>query len=465
MPDQLFEIHDDQINVDEIMSRIQERARQRTLQGPIPSGATAPRTASLLPAAAYPSGDEVRNLEILNANFDPESTLPERTRLRGLKRLVFWAVRAFARAQASFNAAATALLSKQVDQISAVVQCLSALEERVGGLDELRGVMDNRVTDLEKALDGLCAGLAGREVGPDGRVACLKAAAAELHELEDHERALGQRHELLRQEVLLQKRRLELILREVRRKMGLDRETASRFREQEERLSDHLFVLHDQTFRGTDEEIRQRMAIYMPVLAERRAQVGEDAYVLDIGCGRGALLELLREAGIPARGVEQNEEAAQVCRDKGLTVAQRDGLAELASLPDESLLGVTALHVVEHLALPDLLEFIKLCHQKIRRGGALVLETPNPTNLVVGAAEFYLDLTHRRPIHPLALSHLVESLGFVDVELRNLQPAEPELLLRLTSGSTGDLATENENWRRLNDLLFGPRDYAVIATR
>ncbi len=188
----MFEIHDDEINVDEIMSRIQERARQRALQGPIPSGAMAPRAASLLPAAAYPSGDEVRNLEILNANFDPESTLPERTRLRGLKRLAFWAVRPFARAQASFNAAATALLSRHVDQIDAVVQCLSALEERVGGLDELRGVMDNRVTDLEKALDGLCAGLAGREVGPDGRLACLKAAAAELHELEDHERALGQ---------------------------------------------------------------------------------------------------------------------------------------------------------------------------------------------------------------------------------------------------------------------------------
>jgi O-antigen chain-terminating methyltransferase len=286
-----------------------------------------------------------------------------------------------------------------------------------------------------------------------------------LSALEAREVALGRRHELLRQEVLLQKRRLELILREIRQKTEIDAEVAGQLREEEAHLRDHLEFLHCEAFRGTEEELRERVEAYVPIFAARWEKLGGNAAVLDVGCGRGMLLRVLRDAGIPSRGVDLNEEVVHECQQAGLEVTQGDGLKALAAVPDESLLGVAALHVVEHLSLAELEEFIKLCYQKIIRGGVLVAETPNPANLLAGARDFYADLTHRRPIHAIALSHLIEALGFTGVEVRYLHPAEPELHLRFASGATADLRAENENWSRLDELLFGPRDYAIIASR
>jgi O-antigen chain-terminating methyltransferase len=548
MTENLFEIHDDEIDVDEIVRRIQERVRQRPQEAPR-AQATAARVGhsagSALPPAARASADLVQHLETLRANWDPEAAVPETSRLMGLKRLVFWMIRPFARAQTAFNAAAMWAFSTQVERANALVQGFDALEARLGdlhtdlvgrqeeigrrlagpehrvgemaavaegratsleqlvaGVSERVGPLERRVEDLRAAQEGIAATLEGRTGALESSARNLEQRLEEMRQLAEAQRAmqeqirqaeerlqnvetvlarsaeaqtlaaleqrevdLGRRHELLRQEVLLQKRRLELILREVRQKAGVDQETGARLQEEEKRLSDHLFFLHDRLFRGTDEELRQRMQIYLPVFAERRAQVGEDACVLDIGCGRGTLLGLLKEAGVPARGVEVSEEMVSLCQEQGLDVVQGDGLRHLASLPDGSLLGVAALHVVEHLPAAALIEFVKLCHQKIHRGGALVLETPNPSNLLTGASEFHMDITHLRPIHPLALAHLVESLGFVDVETRYLHPPAPEERLRLTSGAGLDLQIENSNWEQLNGVLYGPRDYAVIATR
>jgi SAM-dependent methyltransferase len=220
----------------------------------------------------------------------------------------------------------------------------------------------------------------------------------------------------------------------------------------------------EDVFRGSSEDIRARQRDY----ADRFAGAAD---VLDIGCGRGELLELLRERGVPARGVEANPEMAGVCRARGLDVRDGDALSFLEGLPDESLGGLVALQVVEHLEPDYLQQLIQVAHAKLRPGAPIVLETINAACWVAFFESYIRDITHVRPLHPDTLKFLVVAAGFqgVDVHFRSpvaeqgrLQPiAVPE-----APGDLADLArTFNANVERLNARLFTYLDYAVIGAK
>src|SRR6185312_5628346 len=144
-------------------------------------------------------------------------------------------------------------------------------------------------------------------------------------------------------------------------------------------------------FRGTDEEIRRNMEFYRPIFA------GRDN-VLDIGCGRGEFLEVMREAGANARGIDLSPESVAQCHDKGLQAEVADLFAYLATQPDGEFDGILSSQVVEHLPADRIPEMIRLCGAKLRRGGVLAIETPNPECLAIFATYFYLDPTHTRPM-------------------------------------------------------------------
>ncbi|MFQ5351401.1 MAG: class I SAM-dependent methyltransferase, partial [Thermoanaerobaculia bacterium] len=157
----------------------------------------------------------------------------------------------------------------------------------------------------------------------------------------------------------------------------------------------------EERFRGVEEEISRRVAVYLPYL-ER----GEE--VLDLGCGRGELLALLGERGVSARGVDSSDEMIRRCREQGLTAENADLLAALEATPEQSLGGVISLHVIEHLPSSSLPRLAALAWRALRPGGVLILETPNPMSLVVAARNFWLDPTHQRPVHPKMLSFCLE---------------------------------------------------------
>jgi O-antigen chain-terminating methyltransferase len=210
----------------------------------------------------------------------------------------------------------------------------------------------------------------------------------------------------------------------------------------------------EDAFRGDATDLRERYR----GLAGR---LHNCAPVLDIGCGRGEFLDLLREEGIPASGVEIDPELVAECVRQDLAVELGDGLAVLASQPDGSLGGISLIQVVEHLTPQQVLELLSLAIDKLRPGGRMVVETINPLSLYVFAHSFYVDPTHATPIHPAYLEFLFREIGFAEVlvEWRS-PPPEGDMLEEPGDGGVGDA-----NVRRLNRLLFAEQDYAIIATR
>jgi O-antigen chain-terminating methyltransferase len=223
-----------------------------------------------------------------------------------------------------------------------------------------------------------------------------------------------------------------------------------------------IYPAFEDRFRGTEADVRERLAVYLP---EVRSCVRPDAAgprVLDLGPGRGEWLALLADAGVPARGVDDNGAMVEHLRGRGLDVAADDAACHLAALPDGALDVITAFHVVEHLDLESTLGLLAHAARVLRPGGLLVLETPHPANLVMGACNFYLDPTHRSPVPPARLEFLAAASGFTDVRLWELHPKEDVDLagLRLTGVGAQDTALLAA---ALQKGLFGPQDYALLA--
>jgi O-antigen chain-terminating methyltransferase len=199
-------------------------------------------------------------------------------------------------------------------------------------------------------------------------------------------------------------------------------------------------------FRGGEEHVRAAQRFYLPYFA------GRDA-VLDVGCGRGEFLELMREAGVAARGVDLSAESVALCRAKGLEAEQADLFPYLAELADASLDGIFCGQVIEHLPRSRIPEAIRLFAAKLERGGLLAIETPNPASLAIFATHFYLDPSHQHPVpHPLAAFYLEEA-GFGGIEVHTLAP---------TVVSMPSAASLPEDFR---ETFFGGLDYAIIARK
>jgi len=208
------------------------------------------------------------------------------------------------------------------------------------------------------------------------------------------------------------------------------------------------YFAFESRMRGSTDSIRERQRRYLDDL---RAA----APVLDIGCGRGELLGLLREAGVEARGIDADADMAAYARGEGLDVEQADLIEYLGRTPDGSLGAIFMGQVVEHLPGPTLAQSLGLAAAKLRPGGVLIAETINPLS-PIALRNYFADLTHAQPLVPETLELLARQAGFAETEIRFLnEPAE-----RLTEPDDPVIAA---NVRRLNELLFAPLDYALVA--
>jgi SAM-dependent methyltransferase len=231
-------------------------------------------------------------------------------------------------------------------------------------------------------------------------------------------------------------------------------------------LNSYKYVGFEDQFRGSQHDIRARVAEYLPLF-----EGASD--VLDVGCGRGEFLDLLRERGISARGIDINDEMAAVCRERGLEADVGDGLSYLASLADGSLGGLFAAQVVEHLEPDYFIQFLDVAYHKLRPGSKIVLETINPACWLAFFSSYIRDITHVRPLHPDTLQYFLRASGFQNVDVRYSAPYPEEDKLKTVPNSGagplgGPTVTEvafNDNFRKLNSLLFTYMDYAAIGER
>jgi SAM-dependent methyltransferase len=225
-----------------------------------------------------------------------------------------------------------------------------------------------------------------------------------------------------------------------------------------------VYPAFEDRFRGGEAEVRDRLAVYLPRVEAVVDRDADGPRVLDLGPGRGEWLALLTEAGVPAAGVDDNAGMVERLRGRGLDVVHADATAHLDGLAPGSLDAVTAFHVVEHLDLDALLGLLAAARRALRPGGLLVAETPNPTNLVMGACNFHIDPTHRTPVPPAQLEFLVGAVGFTDAEIVALHPKAPEVDLSGLRLDGVDAQTSAAVAQALQKGLFGPQDYAVVAS-
>lgn len=211
---------------------------------------------------------------------------------------------------------------------------------------------------------------------------------------------------------------------------------------------DELYASFQSRFRGETAEVKENLKIYLPLMRDS----GIVSDILDIGCGRGEWLELLREEGLPARGLESNRALVAAARSRNLEIVEADATVYLRGLPEKSLQAITAFHFIEHLGIEELIELLIEARRTLRPDGLVILETPNPKNLVVGACNFYSDPTHRRPLFPESLEFILNHSGFVRTRIQYLHPVEGS---PFDNGDAGAQA--------LHAWFFSPRDYAVIA--
>jgi SAM-dependent methyltransferase len=184
-------------------------------------------------------------------------------------------------------------------------------------------------------------------------------------------------------------------------------------------MSNSFYRAFEDRHRGSRELIKSRLSAYLPFLLP--LAVAQRPTALDLGCGRGEWLELLGETGFAARGVDLDEGMLAACRERGLDVATEDALASLRAQPDASLALVSAFHLVEHIPFEAVQELITEAWRALQPGGLLIIETPNPENLVVATSGFYMDPSHLRPIPPQLLEFVVEFGGFARHRVVRLQ--------------------------------------------
>jgi len=222
-------------------------------------------------------------------------------------------------------------------------------------------------------------------------------------------------------------------------------------------LEDWRYAGFENRFRGDSEEVKKQQASYLSYFKK-------GGRVLDLGCGRGEFMELLKENGIEAMGFDINEEMIDICLDKGLPCQKGDILEKLAECKDGSFSGIFSSQVIEHLPPAYLRRMVELCYFKLDPSGVIVLETINPTSVFALVQIYYLDLSHQKPVHPQALKFLLESAGFEEVEIKYSSPLEEERLQNLP-GANESASILNRNIDHLNELLYASPNYAAIAKK
>lgn len=228
-------------------------------------------------------------------------------------------------------------------------------------------------------------------------------------------------------------------------------------RENENDYTDVDYFDFENYFRGSRQVIKENQKEYIKYF------IGKEM-VVDLGCGRGEFLELLRENQIKAVGIDTYEEFVIYCEQKGLNVVCEDALEYLNKL--DKVGGIFAGQLIEHLETHQIILLCKLAYEKLEKGSYIVMETPNPTSLSIYTNAFYIDPSHVKPVHPLTMKYFLEKAGFQQINILYTTASKlPISIPKLINSGTKNLEEFNECMDIISDLLFGSQDYAIIAKK
>lgn len=355
------------------------------------------------------------------------------------------------------------MMQRAAEQQQARELSLRQYEEFLASYHEFKSGIETHLAETRKQNDASTSNLAeqiGSQtqqlssqqqlIGELQRVAeKLSADVAPLrHEMRAELTPLATRQEQTDTSLLMQERRLTVLLDQVKRNAGALRSDVAA--DELDHLMDHVYASFEDQFRGSREEIHRRLQVYVPYLKDAAITNG----VLDIGCGRGEWLQLLQSEGIAARGIDRNRVFIEDCRGAALDVVEEDALTYLRSLPDDSLDAVSAFHFVEHVPFEMLIRVVDEIRRTLKPSGLVFIETPNPENLTVGSCNFYADPTHRHPIPSETMKFILESRGLQTVEILKLRPRDEV-----------KLAGDDELIRRFNEYFYSAPDYGIVSTK
>ena len=386
MPDNFIDNNNPEINVDKIMEKIREEVARRRQHDPAQCPREGARGSGL--GSSRSNVLTVRSfLSSAEREADVGTQLPPMERFPGLIRWIAILAGKVVLYLSSF------ITKKQRNFNWASIQALKAITDSLERLcDEHKGLCDER----------------GRLRG-------------------GHEMLVNAISEM-RSTLFLQQKSIAVFLEEARKSLPvpLSKDQIETIVKEEDHFLDAMYVSFEDQFRGTREDIKERQKVYLPYIEQAKAGT-EDAPILDVGCGRGEWLELLKESGYSAKGIDLNRIMIQQCKDLGLDVVETEVIEYLRSQKANTFGVITGFHIIEHLPLKTLIALFDESMRVLRPGGMIIFETPNPENLIVGACNFYSDPSHRRPLPPDTIKFIVEHRGFISVEILRLHKVkEPQ---------------------------------------
>ena len=313
---------------------------------------------------------------------------------------------------------------------------------------------DQKFVAMEKMLTGMHTNLV-RHGKKFGELDQLIDSKADKQAIED------EINETLRQvkdqklNILDMQRRLMFLLEETRKRFPepMGAEQIQNILKEEEHILDSQYLFFEDQFRGSRSDIKERQMAYLPYLEKAKERIGPFS-ILDIGCGRGEWLELVKEKGYSAKGIDLNKIITEQCQKLGLDVRNGDAIRYLRELKANSIGVITGFHLVEHLPLKILITLFDESLRALKPGGMVIFETPNPENIIVGTCNFYLDPTHKNPLPPPTLKFMIESRGFNQVEI-----------LRLSPLNYFKFENEDSEMKHIAHRFNMAQDYSVIAIK
>jgi len=354
---------------------------------------------------------------------------------------------------------------QRIDALEAVqAESAAGLEAKISGLGGALAGLDGKFAGLDgkfAGLDGKFAGLDGKFARLDGKIAEMdgswSAVGGAVSEVSSRSREHAERLDDLRGEMGRALGEIEAgkaATASLQKLLAKSIEGLEGARGRENHALDSFYVEFENRFRGERDDIKSRMSVYIPHVQEVSKAL-DKASVLDIGCGRGEWLEVLRDQGIEAHGVDTNIEMVRQCRAFRLKVRKADGLQYLRKQPSDSVAVITGIHIIEHIPFDELMALFAESLRVLRSGGITIFETPNPENMIVGSCNFWYDPTHLKPLPPEMLRFLLLARGFARADILRLHPFPAHQ--QLPEGPDAALTA------RLNELLYGPQDFSVIA--
>jgi len=212
-------------------------------------------------------------------------------------------------------------------------------------------------------------------------------------------------------------------------------------------------------FRGSIEEIKERQKCYLPYFSDKKK-------VLDLGCGRGEFLQLMKENGIPAVGVDLYADYVDFCNQmQHVEAVQADAISYLKDLK-EKVDGIFACQLVEHLSIEQIVTLSEYAYEKLEDHGCFIIETPNPLSLFIFSHSFYMDPSHVKPVHPYTMKYVLEKAGFKEVEIIFTEGSKPNMHIPVLAGTGVENIEEfNLAMKTVEENLFGSQDYAIVARK